>query len=121
MTSPQCVMRRRLRVLRRERQSALEIGVVTKSRDLPPESNRRLQAYNGSHVIRSRRLLAIVCIAVVVVTALTPATVDLSAVLVALDPLFGALVTVRIVAPDHVPLAPAPYIAANFARPPPLA
>jgi hypothetical protein len=70
-------------------------------------------------VTRSRRLLAIVCIAVVLATTLTPGTVDLSAVLVALDPLFGALVAATVVVSDEISLAPTPSIAANFARPPP--
>ena len=69
----------------------------------------------------SRRLVAIVCIAVVVVTALVPASVDLSAVLVALDPLFGGLVVIAETALNEVPLAPAPALPARFARPPPIA
>jgi multisubunit Na+/H+ antiporter MnhE subunit len=72
-------------------------------------------------VTRSRRILAIVCIAVVVVTALTPAAVDLlTAVLVAIDPLFGGLVAVAAERLDDVRLAPAPLLAAHFARPPPI-
>jgi len=72
-------------------------------------------------VTRSRRFVAIVCIAVVVATALVPASVELSAVLVALDPLFGGLVVIADAAPDDVTLAPGPSLPARFARPPPAA
>jgi hypothetical protein len=72
-------------------------------------------------VTRSRRAVAIVCIAVVVTTALAPASVDLSAVLVALDPVFGHPVVIADAAPADVRLAPAPAISARFARPPPTA
>ena len=71
---------------------------------------------------RNRRLLAIACVAVVVVTALGPATADLlCTTLVALDPLFGGIVAVAAATPDDVRLSPAPHLAPNFARPPPTA
>jgi len=73
-------------------------------------------------VTKTRRVLAIVCIALVVVTALTPATADLlCAVLVALDPLFGTIVAAAIAAPGHVDLGAAPFLAIRGARAPPIA
>jgi hypothetical protein len=72
-------------------------------------------------VTRSRRLLAIVCIAVVVVTALAPASTDLLyAELLALDPIFGGLVVRTVAAPDDTRLPFAPCLTASFARPPPV-
>src|SRR6185295_11688848 len=57
---------------------------------------------------KTRRILAIVCVAVVVVTALTPATADLlCAVLVALDPLFGTIIVAPVAgSSDADPLVP---------------
>ena len=70
----------------------------------------------------TRRVLAIVCIAVVVVAALTPATADLlCAVLVAIDPLFGTIVATTIAAPGDVDRCAAPRFRVRPARAPPLA
>ena len=69
---------------------------------------------------KTRRVLAIACIAVVVVTMLTPATTALlSAVLVALDPLFGALVASGTAAPGDVALPAGPFLCLRSARAPP--
>lgn len=70
----------------------------------------------------TRRVLAIVCIAVVVVTALTAATADLlCAVLVALDPLFGTIVAAAVAAPGDVEPGAAPFLSLRSARAPPIA
>ena len=71
---------------------------------------------------KTRRVLAIVCIAVVVVTALTPTTADLVwAVLVALDPLFGTIVAAAVAAPADVDPGAAPFLSVRGARAPPIA
>jgi hypothetical protein len=71
---------------------------------------------------KTRRALAIVCIAVVVVTALTATAADLlCAVLVALDPLFGTIVAAAFDAPGDVDLGAAPFLSARSARAPPIA
>jgi hypothetical protein len=73
-------------------------------------------------VTTTRRVLAIVCIAVVVVAALTPATADLlCAVLIALDPLFGTIVATMVAAPGDVDRGAAPFLRVCPARAPPLA
>jgi hypothetical protein len=83
---------------------------------VPPAIHRR------SHLTKTRRVLAIVCIAVVVVTALTPATANLlCAVLVALDPLFGTILTTLVAAPGDVDLGAAPFLSVRSARAPPIA
>jgi hypothetical protein len=75
-----------------------------------------------SQLTKTRRCLAIVCIAVVVVTTLTPTAVDLlCAVLVALDPLFGTIAAASIAAPGDVDPCAAPFHRIRTARAPPLA
>jgi hypothetical protein len=70
---------------------------------------------------KTRRILAIVCVAVVVVTALTAATADLlCAVLVALDPLFGTIIVAPVAAPGDVDLTAAPALSVRSARAPPI-
>jgi len=69
---------------------------------------------------KTRRVFAIVCIAVVVVTALTAATADLlCAVLVALDPLFGTIVAAAVAAPGDADPGPAPFLSIGSGRAPP--
>ena len=75
-----------------------------------------------SQLTKTHRLLAIVCIAVVVVTALTPAAVDLlCAVLIALDPLFGTIVDADVAVLGDVDPGAAPFLRVRTARAPPLA
>ena len=69
---------------------------------------------------KTRRVFAIVCIAVVVVTALTAATADLlCAVLVALDPLFGTIVAAAVAAPGDADPGPALFLSVRNGRAPP--
>jgi hypothetical protein len=73
-------------------------------------------------VTTTRRALAVVCIAIVVVTALTPATSALlCAVLVALDPLFGTIVSTTMISVGDARLDAGPFLPVRSARAPPLA
>lgn len=70
----------------------------------------------------ARRVLTIVCIAVVIVTAATPAASELPAiVLVPLDPLFSLVVSVPIPETESVRLVPVPVLSVRSPRAPPRA
>jgi hypothetical protein len=70
-------------------------------------------------VTTTRRALAIVCIAVVVVTALTVTADRLCAVLVALDPLFFPILASVLPAPDGLIPRIDPALSVPDARAPP--
>jgi hypothetical protein len=75
-----------------------------------------------SQVIKTRRLIAIVCIAVIIVTGVMPvATALIHGVLVPLGPLFGRILSapVRCVADAEIPSAP--ILPTLASRAPPLA
>jgi len=69
----------------------------------------------------TRRLLALVCIAVLVVTATLPAGFDLSAVVVYLGPLFGTVIVSPAPEANLVSLADSPALSVRPSRAPPLA
>ncbi|OLD21884.1 MAG: hypothetical protein AUJ01_01285 [Acidobacteria bacterium 13_1_40CM_3_65_5] len=69
----------------------------------------------------TRRLLAVVCIAVLVVTAMLPAGLDLSGVIVRLGPLFGTVRSVPIPEEQSVHFAAAPFRSVRSSRAPPTA
>ena len=69
----------------------------------------------------TRRLLAVVCIAVLIVTATIPAGFDLSAVLVYLGPLFGTVIVSPAPEPRLVSLGNSPARSVRVSRGPPLA
>ena len=71
--------------------------------------------------MKTRRLLAVVCIAVLVVTAMLPAGLDLSGVLVYLGPLFGTVISVPVPEPNLVSLASSPALSVRVSRAPPTA
>ena len=69
-----------------------------------------------------RRFIAIVCIGVMVFTAVTPAASHLlSGVLVPLGPLFGTVVSVPVPEVHAVILATAPFLSLRSSRAPPIA
>ena len=69
----------------------------------------------------TRRLLAAVCIAILVVTAMLPAGLDLSGVIVRLGPLFGTVESVPILARDVDARHDAPFLSVRASRAPPTA
>lgn len=72
-------------------------------------------------MFRPPRLIALACIAVVLLTALTPDLWGgLSVVLVPLDPLFQPVVLGASVLPDDAPLAPIPSTEPLDSRGPPV-
>jgi hypothetical protein len=68
-----------------------------------------------------RRLLAVVCIALLVVTATSSAGFDLCAVLVYLGPLFGTVIVSPTPEPNLVSLGNPPARSVRASRAPPLA
>ena len=72
-------------------------------------------------MFRPPRLIALACIAVVFLTAATPALwADLSVVLDSLDPLFQPVLSETTPPPDDVRLVPAPFADSLESRGPPL-
>ena len=72
-------------------------------------------------MFRTPKLIALACIAVVLLTAATPALwADLSVVLVSLDPLFQPIVSHDTALPEAVRLVPAPFAEPLESRGPPL-
>ena len=72
-------------------------------------------------MFRPPRLIALACVAVVFLSAATPAVwADLSVVLVSLDPLFQPLSSEATAPPDDVRPAPAPFAKPVESRGPPL-
>lgn len=72
-------------------------------------------------MFRPPRLIALACIAVVFLTAATPALwADLSVVLVSLDPLFQPIVSDASQPPDDVHPVRAPFAEPSEPRGPPL-
>ena len=70
---------------------------------------------------RHRSFVAIVAIAVVLVTALAPATFDLlCGILAPVDPLFGLVVAEAPAEPPSATLPPSPFVAALDSRGPPV-
>lgn len=73
-------------------------------------------------MIKIRRLIAIVCIAVILVTGMMPAGATLlRGVLVPLGPLFGTIISVPLPAFADAELAAAPVLSVRTSRAPPLA
>ena len=73
-------------------------------------------------MIKIRRLIAIVCIAVILVTGMMPAGATLlSGVLVPLGPLFGTIISVPLPDSADAELAAAPVPSVRTSRAPPLA
>jgi hypothetical protein len=71
--------------------------------------------------LTTRRLLAAVCIAILVVTAMLPAGLDLSGVIVRLGPLFGSVQSVPVPARDIDARHDAPFLSVRGSRAPPTA
>ena len=73
-------------------------------------------------MITRRRLIAIVCLVVMVFTAVTPAGSHcLCGVLVPLDPLFGGVVSIPVQQVDDVDLGTAAFCSVRTPRAPPVA
>jgi hypothetical protein len=71
-------------------------------------------------VISARRLIAIVCIAVIVITGMTPAGVALlRGILVPLGPLFGSIVSAPLPDITRHALVAAPALSVRASRAPP--
>jgi hypothetical protein len=72
-------------------------------------------------VIKTRRLVAIVCIAVIIVTGVMPGGAALlHGVLVPLGPLFATILSAPLPHVDDAGLPAAPILPANASRAPPL-
>ena len=83
--------------------------------------DRRLLRAIISQLINTRRVIAVICIAVIVVTGMMPAgAVLLRGVLVPLGPLFGTIVAVPIPSIVNAALPTAPVIPSLASRAPPL-
>ena len=75
-----------------------------------------------SQVLKTRRLIAIVCIGVILVTGMMPASAALlDGVLVPLGPLFGTIVSAPLPEIRDARLAASPFLAVRASRAPPLA
>jgi hypothetical protein len=71
-------------------------------------------------LFRHRKIVAIVCVAAILVTAMTPATWGLlCGVLVLLDPLFGIVVSEPAVLADQLNLPSFPFLETFGSRGPP--
>jgi len=68
-----------------------------------------------------RQAVAVVCIAVLVVTAMLPAGLDLSGVIVYLGPLFGTVVSVPVPEPNLASLGNSLALSVRVSRAPPIA
>ena len=68
-----------------------------------------------------RRLLALVCIAVMILTATTPTSSLLIGILGRLDPLFGTILSVPLAPADRVEFGTDPFLSVRASRAPPLA
>ena len=69
-----------------------------------------------------RRLVAVVCIAVLVVTGVTPSASHLlCGFLIPLGPLFGTVIALTVLHVDVVRLATAPFLSVRASRAPPVA
>ena len=94
----------------------------------PPRPNARIPHLRSrdlcaiiSQVITTRRLIAIVCIAVIVVTGVMPgATALLRGVLVPMGPLFGTILSAPLPHVADTEFPAAPVLPALASRPPPL-
>ncbi len=72
-------------------------------------------------MIKTRRLIAIVCIAVILVTGVMPAGATLlRGVLVPIGPLFGTIISVPLPDADDAEIAAAPVLSVRSSRAPPL-
>jgi uncharacterized membrane protein len=71
-------------------------------------------------LFRHRKLIAIVCVAAILVTAMTPATWGLlCGVLVLLDPLFGIVISEPAALADQLTPPPFPFLETFESRGPP--
>jgi hypothetical protein len=91
---------------------------------IPAQRNIEAAGIDGiiRQVITTRRLIAIICIAVIIVTGVMPGGAALlRGVLVPLGPLFGTILSAPLPPVADAGLPSAPILPALAARPPPLA